>query len=133
MPTTLWASSLDGEPLERSSRILLTHLTDVQGYGTRYADDNRQILLKWGKAPLIEVGTADVELRIASDASANLANDVNDANIIVWSLDTAGNRIAEVPSQLENGVLRFRVCTAGPEGGRIYYEIARQKKDKSDN
>ena len=128
VPTTLWASSLDGKPLERSSRILLTHLTDVQGNGTRYADDNRQILLKWGKAPLIEVGTADVELRIASDASANLANGANganDANIIVWSLDTAGNRIAEVPAKLEDGVLRFRVCTAGPEGGRIYYEIAR--------
>ena len=64
VPTTLWASSLDGEPLERSSRILLTHLTDVQGEGARYADESRKVILKWGTTPLIEVGAADVELRL---------------------------------------------------------------------
>ena len=41
------------------------------------------------------------------------------------SLDTAGRRVGEIPSRVENGVLRFRVCTAGKEGGRIYYEITR--------
>ena len=45
----------------------------------------------------------------------------------VWasSLDTAGRRVGEIPSRVENGVLRFRVCTAGEKGGRIYYEITR--------
>ena len=133
-PTTLWVSSLDGNPIATSSRILLTHLSDVQGDGARYVDEDRKILLKWGKEPLIEVGSADVELRITSDTSANGvtgandANDVNgvnDANIIVWSLDTAGNRTTEVPSQWKDGVLRFRVSTNGPDGGRIYYEVVR--------
>ncbi len=135
VPTTLWASSLDGEPLERSSRILLTHLTDVQGEGSRYADDQRKILLKWGKMPLIEVGAADVSLRLDGAAAthsslvtrhSSLNGDATSSGITVYSLDTAGNRIAEVPAQLENGVLRFRVCTAGPSGGRIYYEIVRR-------
>lgn len=43
----------------------------------------------------------------------------------VFALDTAGRRVGEIPSRVENGVLRFRVCTAGEEGGRIYYEISR--------
>ena len=132
VPTTLWASSLDGEPLERSSRILLTHLTDVQGNGARYADDQRKILLKWGKTPLIEVGAADVSLRLDT-AAANHSSLVTRHSSLdggcnaptVFALDTAGNRVAEVPAQLEDGALRFRVCTAGPEGGRIYYEIVR--------
>ena len=42
------------------------------------------------------------------------------------SLDTAGNRTGAVPSRFEDGVLRFEVCTRGPDGGRIYYEITRQ-------
>ncbi|MBR4612823.1 MAG: hypothetical protein IKO40_08915 [Kiritimatiellae bacterium] len=43
----------------------------------------------------------------------------------VFALDTAGRRVGEIPSRVENGVLRFRVCTAGEKGGRIYYEISR--------
>ncbi len=149
VPTTLWASSLDGEPLERSSRILLTHLTDVQGEGARYADDQRKILLKWGTTPLIEVGAADVSLRLeplSREAALKGEAQLNAAaggtlsgkaalkgedGVAVFALDTAGNRIAEVPSQLEDGVLRFRVCTAGPEGGRIYYEIVRAAGESS--
>ena len=120
VPATLWASSLDGNPLPSSSRILLVHLTDVQGEGARYADDTRRILLQWGKTPLVEAGEADVELRfdpLAGGAGAEPPS--------VWALDTAGNRVAEVPASFEGGTLRFRVRTAGPEGGRIYYEIGR--------
>ena len=127
VPTTIWASSLDSEPLERSSRILLTHLTDIQGNGARYADDSRKILLKWGRGCLIEAGAAEVELRLAAEAARS---DIP-AKWRVWALDTAGNRIAEVPCDLAvsgaaRDILRFRVSTAGPEGGRIYYEIVRE-------
>ena len=117
VPATLWASSLDGQPLASSSRILLTHLTDVQGNGAKYADDRRQVLLKWGRGCLIEVGAADVELRLDGGAGATPP--------IVWSLDTAGHRIGEVPAEMRDGTLCFRVSTAGPDGGRIYYEIVR--------
>ncbi|MBR4611763.1 MAG: hypothetical protein IKO40_03515, partial [Kiritimatiellae bacterium] len=98
-----------------SKRLLLVHLTDVQGDGTRYADESRQVLLKWGKGCLVECGEAEVELRLATGATPT-----------VYSLDTAGNRTGEVPSRIEDGVLRFRVSTRGPDGkGCIYYEIAR--------
>lgn len=129
-PATLWASSLDGEPLERSSRILLTHLTDVQGKGAQYADDSRKILLKWGHGCLIEAGAADVELRLAEanpdgDSEARPEEGSGATPPTVWSLDTAGHRIAEIPSMVLDGALRFRVSTDGPAGGRIYYEILR--------
>ena len=138
VPATLWASSLDGNPLPSSSRILLVHLTDVQGEGARYADDTRRILLQWGKTPLVEAGEADVELRLdplaggagaervlQAPASAVAAGGAGAEPPAVWALDTAGNRVAEVPASFEGGTLRFRVRTAGPEGGRIYYEIGR--------
>ena len=116
VPATLWVSSLDGEPVSSSSRLLLVHLTDVQGEGTRYADESRTVLLKWGGAPLVEAGAALVELRF----------DPCEGTPAVFALDTAGNRTGVVPSRFEDGVLRFRVRTCGPDGGRIYYEITRQ-------
>jgi hypothetical protein len=132
-PATIWASSLDGEPLERSSRILLTHLTDVQGEGARYADESRKVILKWGMTPLIEVGAADVELSL-DEAAANHSSLVTRhssldgetaSGFTVYALDTAGNRTGTIPAVFDGGTLRFRVSTAGPDGGRIYYEIVR--------
>lgn len=137
VPATLWASSLDGKPLAESSRILLVHLTDIQGEGARYADDTRRILLQWGKTPLIEAGEADVELRLdplaggagaervlQATATAGASGGAGARPPAVWALDTAGNRVAEVPATCEGGVLRFRVSTRAPDGsGRIYYEI----------
>ena len=139
VPTTLWVSSLDGEPISSSSRLLLVHLTDVQGEGAQFADERRRILLQWGKAPLVAVGSAEVTLRLhtpnpAKSANAvngandaNGVNDANGANYVVWSLDTAGNRVGEIPSRVEDGILRFTVSTRGPHGGRIYYEITRNE------
>ena len=138
VPTTLWVSSLDGSPIERSSRMLLVHLTDIQGDGTRYADESRQVLLKWGKGCLVENGEAEVKLRLtplSREAALNAANggDLSgeaalkgEGGLAVFALDTAGNRVGEVLSRMEEGVLSFRISTRGPDGkGCIYYEIIR--------
>ena len=143
VPTTLWVSSLDDEPLERSRRILLTHLTDVQGEGAQFADEARRILLQWGKAPLVRTGAADVELRLSESEVRSPESEVRSPESkvrgpesevrspegpkktppTVWALDTAGRRVGMIPSRVESGVLRFRVCTAGPRGGCLFYEI----------
>jgi hypothetical protein len=114
VPTTLWVSSLDGKPLAKSSRMLLVHLTDVQGEGTCYADEKRQILLKWGSGCLVESASADVALKIASPKQCK-----------VYELDTSGWRVAPVACRVKGGALRFRVSTFGEHGGRMYYEITR--------
>ena len=74
---TVWVSSLDGEPIARSSHLLLTHLTDVQNSGIRYADEALTILLDWGKLPhLMRRGAARIEL--ALDANEGVACGDND-------------------------------------------------------
>ena len=117
VPATMWASSLDDRPLVDSSRILLVHLTDVQGGGARYADESRRFLLHWGRGLLVENGAADVALRLS-----------NPSAYTVFELDTAGNRLSEIPSRAADGSLRFTVSTCGKSGGRIYYEICRPGK-----
>ena len=114
-PATVWVSSLDSQPVAASSRLLLVHLTDVQGAGARYADQNRQTLLKWGRGCVVEDGTAKISLRL--DAPQNC---------MVYELDTAGTRVGTVPATVKDGALAFEATTRGPNGGRIYYEIVRK-------
>ena len=114
VPTTLWVSTLDGNEIRKSSRMLLTHLTDVQGGGAKFADESRTILLKWGRGCLAEVGAADVALRLDGPRQCQ-----------VWALATDGERRFEVPCRVEGGALRFTVSTRGADGmGVMHYEMA---------
>ena len=114
VPTTLWVSTLDGKAIRESSRMLLTHLTDVQGGGTTFADEMRTILLKWGRGCLAEVGAADVSLRLAEPHRYQ-----------VWALASDGERCFEVPCRVEKGALCFTASVAGPNGAQMFYEIVR--------
>ena len=107
-PAAVWASSLDGKPLAASKRLLVVHLTDVQGEGNVYADATRQILLKWGKGCLVEKGTAEVSL-------------VHPGALTAWALDTTGRRVKELPVRRKGERMLFDCSTAG---GTIYYELA---------
>ena len=118
--------------------MLLTHLTDVQGDGARYADEARQVLLEWGKGCLVECGEADVELRLEDLAAPGDAQNHAGGSIRVWALSTSGERAGEIPAVLEpdsggercdtarTGTLRFRVSTRQPFGGCLHYEIIRE-------
>ena len=113
--TTLWASSVDGRPLVSSRRILVTHLTDVQGDGTLYADEEKRVLLKWGTyPPVVRDGRARVELAVESPV-----------DFTVWALETTGRRLARVPSRVVNGKLEFTANIRGPKDACLLYELAR--------
>jgi len=113
--TTLWASSLDGEPLTASKRILVTHLTDVQGKGCRYADSEKKILLKWGNMPpLVRNGEAKVSIAVAHPEA-----------FTVWALATTGRRLEQVPAKVVDGKLVFTAAVKGKNGARMLYELAR--------
>ena len=102
-------------PLSQSRRILLTHLTDVQNTGVRYADEAMTVLTDFGRLPcLLRAGTAKIELRVESPASYH-----------VYALDTAGRRRAEVPCRVEDGRLCFTASSRQPFGGCLHYEIVR--------
>ncbi len=113
VPATVWASSLDGQPIERASRLLVTHLTDVQADGNVYDDEAKTVLLKWGTRPLVRDGSAEISL--ARDAAAPA--------VTVWALDTSGRRLEQVPSALKDGRLMFTAAVRGPRGARMLYEI----------
>ncbi|MBQ3806856.1 MAG: hypothetical protein II840_02755 [Kiritimatiellae bacterium] len=66
---TVCVHSLDGEPITKSRRMLLTHLTDVQGEGERFADESMTVLLKWGTRPLAQNGSAEISLALDSPAN----------------------------------------------------------------
>ena len=114
VPTTLWVSSIDGKPVAESSRMLLTHLTDVQGAGAKFMDETRKVLLKWGKGCLVESGAAEVSLRVNEPHRYH-----------VWAIAANGARRFAVPCRVEKNVLRFSVATRGADGkGVVQYEVS---------
>ena len=111
-PATVWVHALDGNVISQSRRLLLTHLTDVQGDGTKFTDESMTVLLGWGGRPLVKNGTAEVSLRLS-----------NPEGCTVHELDTSGRRIRVIPSVAEGDILRFKASVSGPDGARILYEI----------
>jgi len=114
-PATLWVSSVDGKDIESSDRLILVHLTDVQGNGVCFEDDSRTVLLKWGTGTLIEKGSADISLKLDSPA-----------RYTVYELRGNGERVRGLKSEVKDGRLCFTVSTQGPSGGRMYYEIIKK-------
>ncbi len=112
---TVWVSALDPNPIGRSRRLLVTHLTDLQNTDIRYAEPERKTLLDWGRLPyLVRAGSAEVAIRLAAPGEFH-----------VWALAPSGKRLAEVPARFEGGELRFTVDVAGDRasGARMLYEV----------
>ena len=112
---TVWASSLDGAPVAASRRILVTHLTDVQGEGAKYADPEKTTLLAFGKGSLVRNGTARIALALAEPGSYT-----------VYELDTSGKRLGTIPAEVRDGKLCFTAAVDGPHGARMLYEVVRR-------
>ena len=111
-PATVCVHSLDGEPIATSRRMLLTHLTDVQGDGARFMDESMTVLLKWGSRPLAQNGSAEISLALDSPSKYE-----------VWELAANGARLRRLESSVAGGCLRFTATVSGPDGARMLYEI----------
>ena len=118
VPATVWVSSLDGCPIARSGRLLLTHLTDVQLNGSVYSDASRTMLLKWGAyPPVMRNGSARISLTVDAPATCE-----------VWGLDMSGKRLERITAAAQDGKLSFTASVKGKHGARMYYEIVRDKR-----
>ena len=115
-PAAVWVSALDDAPIVSSKRLLLTHVTDVQDEGTRYANPAKKVLLKWGKLPhMMRSGTAEIELTFADSRPCT-----------VYALAADGTRRCEIPSVRKGKALVFTAATArDPEDATCYYELVR--------
>ncbi len=116
-PATVCVHSLDGEPVAKSGRMLLTHLTDVQGEGGTFADESMKILLKWGRRPLARNGSAAVSLALESPSGYE-----------VWELAANGARVRKVDARVSGGRLEFTASISGPDGARMMYEIVKRNR-----
>ena len=116
-PATVWVSALDSAPVAESGRLLLTHLTDVQNTGVRYAERARKTLLAQGRLPhLVRAGQAGVTLALKAPE-----------RYAVYALATDGRRVEKLASKVEKGGFSFTASVAGGAGGaRMLYEIVRE-------
>jgi hypothetical protein len=115
---TVWVSALDPQPIRSSQRLLVTHLTDLQNTGIRYAEPARQTLLEWGSLPhLVHAGRAEVSIQLAATQRFH-----------VWALAPGGRRLREVPAQTDARSLTFTadVAADAATGARMLYELAQQ-------
>ena len=70
-PAAVWASSLDGAPLEESRRILVAHVTDARNTGAVFDTDAARTWQKQGRTPaLVRRGRATISLTLAGGAKA---------------------------------------------------------------
>jgi hypothetical protein len=111
---TVFVSSLDGQPIAGSKRLLVTHLTDLQNTGIRYAEGARRTLLEWGTLPhLVRDGTATIHVTLQSPELYT-----------VWALSVGGRRMEKITTKIDGTQLVFPVTVKGPAGARLLYEIA---------
>ena len=141
VPAAVWASSLDGEPIPTSSRILLAHVTDARNTGSVFDTDAARTWQKQGKTPaLVRRGRAAVTLRLApSDSTVeplnrSTAHPFNGSTVqrfndpAVYRLSPTGRRLAAVPAEFDpaTGALSFVADTAcDPSAATLFYEIVR--------
>lgn len=114
---SVWASSVDGQPLINSKRILVVHLTEVQNSGTTWSGDERTVVTDMGTLPHIaKNGTANLTLTMQNPAMAR-----------VYRLDESGRRIAAVPVVKTLSTISFTATTRNPSNGQatFYYEVVR--------
>lgn len=116
-PALVWATSLDGRPLVGSRRILVSHLTDLQGDQRRYADEKKTMLLHWGKGrSLARRGVADVRLALEDPQSYE-----------VWAIGTDGSRVSQVPACVCDDAISFTADIRQGANAVFHYELIKVK------
>ena len=99
--STFYIASMDGQRLEKSRRLLLLLLTDVQNSQTVFADQHHNLMLSGGRLPLlVRAGSAEVTLQRSDDASLKL-----------YAVALDGSRLAELPVVRQGNDLRFTLKT----------------------
>ena len=112
---TVWVSSVDGQPIKTSKRLIITHLTDLQNSEARFGEQARQTLNAWGKLPhLVQDGQATIHLELEQAENAK-----------VFELTTGGRRLGTIPAKATVGNLEIELSVRNEDGkARMIYEVA---------
>lgn len=104
-------TSLDGRPVEKSSRLLLAAVGSAENQGMKWNESRTTVGTSWGRGPTMVNGIPlDVELNAGVKS--------------VHVLDGRGRRTGEVRVAREAGASRFHV---GPDFKTLWYEIERDQ------
>ncbi len=107
--------SLEKSPLGKSRRILVAHLTDLCNTSQRFANENFDILLDYGKPPyLLKRADSEIVFDSALDGFECLA------------LDGAGKPVAQVPIERVGGKSKIKISTHNKFGTAIAYLLRRK-------
>jgi len=103
----IFITSLDGEPLERSGRMLLAAVGSAENLGMGWNVDRTSVSNKWGRGPT-QVNVIPADLTLGCRIK------------VVHALDGCGKRCGEVPVSRTADGSRF---TIGGEHKTLWYEI----------
>ncbi len=112
-------TSVDGmKPVSEASRLVLVIATNALNSDMEFEDDQRSVILKTGKAPvLLETGKFTVSFR-----------NKNASGMKAYALGLDGKRIAELPLKKSGERIEFSVDTAAvPNGPSLYFEFTNGK------
>lgn len=117
-PALFAVSSLDGQAVAQSRRLLVWVLTDAINTGMQFEDAERTTLKSIGSfPPLLE--TVSATLRVA-DATGS-------ERVQVWPLSLSGQRRGALQTRTADGRTEFQIDTAAlPEGPSVFFEIERR-------
>ena len=107
--------SVDGRGLRESERMLFLHLTDSQATLLKFDNPLVQQYSSWGKPP-----------HLAARGEAEITLALPDGRYRLYSCDTSGRRLAEVPLKCSNGNVSFEAKVFRPEGCVFVYELVRK-------
>ena len=112
-------TSIDGLPITRSSRMLLAHLTDAKGHGSRFERTDKGLVsvAEGDGTILLRNGMADIKLDVDDPAAYR-----------VYALSTSGVRRFRVHAEPDGSRLAMRISTRGSDGrATMEYELAKER------
>jgi len=105
----LTLNAVDGQPLNRSGRLLLTVAGNVENSEMGWNSNQTSVGTHWGHAPTICEG---ITAKITLNTQAKSAK--------AYALDSAGMRAGEVPAALYDGKISFNI---GSQFKTLWYEV----------
>ena len=114
--STFFASSMDGNELRNSRKILFFHLNNAAHTGMTFGDESMELLNSYGNIPhLVRRAAGEVALHLGAGGAPK-----------VYAVNLKGERLGEVASTFADGLLKFTADTAGLNGEAVrVYEIIR--------
>jgi len=103
-------TAMDGRPVEKSRRLLLTAIGNVENTGMVWDDKRTTVGRQWGKEPTVAQGVSAVVSLNSSHRKAK-----------VYALDPTGARKKSVPAEQTGGKVVFHTA---PRFETLWYEIS---------